>query len=219
MVQTVWGFPFPLPPDIDYYMLNNEDVGFDASLVSGTNESISFYLPLPGSIDILRETIVVHALEFIIQATHHPADDSNDALLCFLSTRGEVPAATALPSATDALDAFLKAQFMRNIAFGFNRIHTTDAALASPWEYKQDVVDDALVFPPVPLDQASRPLHIHLFRQDVTVDPATGDETAVDFTGFELFQMVVWFTRRNLTADEMSRRARNASDRFAIRDA
>jgi len=219
MSQVVYGFPFPLPPDIDYYELNNEDVGFNANLVSTTNESHSFYLPLPGSIDLLTQTIVVHALEFFQQEQHYSRDDESARLIAMLSTRGEVPALTDTIAAADAKDASHKAWFMRNIGFGIKKFHATDASLAAPWEWDTDIIEDALVFPPVPLDQASRPLHIHLFRQNATVDPATGDETPVNYTQFEAFEMVVWFTVRNLTAAEMDRNARNASDRFAIRDA
>lgn len=219
MAQVIYGFPFPMPPDIDYYNLNNVDVGFVASLVAATNDNFSFYLPLPGSIDIRTQTIVVHALEFFEQFNHHHADDINANLVATLSTRGEVPAATQTLTKILANDSFWKAQFMRNIVFGVKWNTPTDASLAGPMQWNTDIIDDALVYPPVPLDQAGRPLHIHLFRQDVTIDPATQDETAANYTTFLNFNMVVWFTVRDLTAAEMDRRSRNASDRFALRDA
>jgi len=218
MVQVIYGLPFPLPPGADYYKLNNENVGFNATLDT-TQESYSFYLPLPGSINKHRQTIVVHALEFMVQAAQHIKEASSAALVAFLSTRGEVPAPTNDLNATDGTDSFFKAQFMDNIWFGKNQYQPVDASLAGPIQWILHDSVDAMVYPHASLDQFGRPLHIHLFRQTVTVDPATQVVTVTDFTAFEKFQMRVWFTPRNLSRRERRRLSESPSDRYAILDA
>lgn len=210
---------FPFPPDIDYYNLNAVDIGFIASLVQDTNEWYSFYLPLPGSILRREQTIVVHAIEFIHQVNHFHQDDQAQALIVTLSTRGETPVITTDLVYSTAMDSFWKAQFMRNIYFGFRKYLATDTAGVDKPQWDMDTVQDAFVTLPVPLDQWSRPLHIHFAVQSATVDPVTNDETKVNYTTFAQDQLVVWFTVRDLTPEEMDRRSQNASDRFAIRDA
>jgi len=219
MSQQIYGFPFPMPPGIDYMEVSGLDVGFTGSITQGTSESFSFYMPLPGSISRLEQTIVVHAIEFILQTPHNHSDDQTVAMVAFLSSRGEVPALLDTISRTAAKDAFFKAQFARNIYFGNRKLTPTDTALAGPMQWDNDIVEDALYFPPAPLDQFSHPTHIHLFKQGVTIDPATQDETAVTFSVPTIFSMVVWFTPRNLTVREMDDRQQNASSRFAVRDA
>lgn len=219
MSQQVYGFPFPMPPGIDYFEVSGLDVGFTGNLVPTTNESFSFYMPVPGSIDRFEQTFVVHALEFMIQIPHSSQDDTVGALLAMLSSRGEVPAPTLRPQRSAASDAFWKAQFARNIYHGLDNFHETDASLASPWEWKNDSVSDALYFPPAALDQWNWPTHIHLFNQNVTVAAPTGDETVVNFQLQAAWSMIVWFTPRDLTNAEKDDRTQNASGRFARRDA
>jgi len=217
MSQQIYGFPFPMPPGIDYMEVSGLDVGFIADLTTTANW-FSFYMPLPGSINRLTQTIVVHAIEFMIQSNHNHADDVIDTLMAFLSSRGELPLQTAGPIRTAATDAFWKAQFAGNIYHGHRLITPTDTALAGPKQWQNDTIEDALYFPPAPLDQTT-PTHIHLVRQDVTIDPATQDQTEVSFQGFAAWSMRVWFTPRNLSPAEIAFRGRDASTRFSIRDA
>jgi len=216
--QIPYGFQFPMPPGIDYMEVSGLDVGFIANLVPTTNNWFSFYMPLPGSINRLTQTIVVHAIEFSLQNDHLHRDDTNHALMAFLSSRGELPLITAGAGRTAATDAFWKAQFAKNIYFGFRLITPTDASLATAIQWQNDTVEDAIYFPPAPLDQTT-PTHIHLVTQSNTIDPATGDETVQTFSQFLNFSMVVWFTPRNLSQAEIDFRGKDFGARSSIRDA
>jgi len=218
MSQQIYGFPFPMPPGIDYMEVSGLDVGFIASLVPDTNDWFSFYMPLPGSINRLTQTIVVHAIEFILQEDHFHQDDHTQVLMAFLSSRGELPAAGAGPARVAARDAFHKAQFARNLYFGQRLITPTDTSLAGPMQWQNDTTEDALYFPPAPLDQTT-PTHVHLVTQGVAIDPATQDETPSTFSAFLQFSMVVWFTPRDLSDAEIEFRGRDFGSRSSIRDA
>jgi len=218
MTQVPFGFPFPLPPDVRMATYSNENIDFNADLTSSLQYH-DFYLPTPGSIDVLRQTHVVHALEFIMQGNHYALDDEGQNLAAFISVRGELPnALTSRPVGADNADTWNKTLIGRNISFGRQLYQPTDSSLAGPYQWSLDTIQDAIWFPPAPLDQ-SRPTHIFLYNNSVTIDPATQDETLVDFTLWEQVYVVEWFTVRNLTQAEIDRRSRNASDRFAILNA
>lgn len=211
-MQSVYGFKKDMPKDIDFYVLSNEDIGLNANLATGVNDVYSFALPYPSSIDLTKETIVVHAIEFIKQGSHNnKGTTAMQGLLAFLSMLDNEFAATFTGNASDSEDENLKAHFARNIYFGDLKINVTAAASVEGTERQNDTVVDAIYFPPVPLDLLT-PLYIQFVNQSISITLATNAVAGANFTSFELVQIVVWFTRRKLTSAEMN--ARNMQLRF-----
>jgi len=212
------GWPLPLPPGSRFASYSNEDIDFNANLTgAATTRWHSFYLPLPGSIDKLTQTISVHCIDFIYQDNSFPRDDDPQQLQVYISSRGENPVATSNAIASDTNDPFWKAQIDGGFTFGTALYQPTDASLAGPFQWVMDVIRNVRWYPPASLDQM-RPTHIHFNNQSVSIDPATQDETAVDFTKFEQVIVKPWYTVRNMTAAEMDQR-QNASTQFAILNA
>jgi hypothetical protein len=213
MPQEVYGFPEAIAklwPDeregLDFYVLSNEDIGFIANLVAGTNDVFSFALPYPSSIDLFDETIKVWAIEFIHNDPHQANVATFHGLLAYMSMLDKEFAATFLGNGSDSEDENLKAHFAGNIYFGNNKMSVTATAAVEGMERHMDMMQQAIYFPPVPLDLVT-PLYIQLVNMNVTVALATNVPTAANFTEFEKVMLRVWFTRRKLTSSEKSARA------------
>ncbi|NHJ86151.1 MAG: hypothetical protein FK734_11865 [Asgard group archaeon] len=211
MLQKYW------PSNIDFYTLSNEDIGFTASLVTGTNDVINFALPYPATVNLAEETIVVYALEFIYQATDGFATSlSNQSLLVFLSMLKKEFTATFRGNGADSEDEAIKSKFAGNIFFGRVRQNLTAAAAVEGSQREADTIVNALYFPPIPLDLAT-PLFIDFVNQSNTIALATNAITAANFADFERVNIRVWFTKRKLTNEEKS--MRQSGRRFQILDA
>lgn len=209
MTQEIFGVP-GLPVNADFVIFNNEDIGLVANLATGTNDIYAFAMPYPASMDLMTQSIVVWAIEMWLQRVNSSNDDIRGWLEAHFSMLDREYPATYRGTLTDATDEAMKAQFA-SCHFGLKFYHPTDAALAGPIQWNQDVRVDAVVIPPVPLDLIT-PLNVQLINQTITVDPATQDDTAVDFTEIETFMMRVWFTLRNLSRLEIA--FRNQQLRF-----
>lgn len=208
-MQTNYGFPhlFKPPPDLDFYVLSNEDIGFIANLVTGTNDVFAFALPYPSSIDLFDETIVVHAIEFIFQSIAKPTTGTSVyGLLAFLSMLDKEFSPTFLGVGADTEDENLKAQFAGNIYFGYGRTNITAVASVEGTERNMDSMVKATYFPPIPLDLVT-PLYIQFVNQSATITLATNASAMRDFDQFEKVYLRVWFTTRKLTESEKSARA------------
>lgn len=211
-MEAIYGFPAPLPFEVDFYELSNEDIGFTANLATGTNDSHSFSLPYPASIDLFEETIVVHCVEFYMDLPAHTAGASAFfGLQAFISMLQKDFSATYRDQGGDGEDENLKAQLDGWIYFGQKKIIPTAAAAVEGVQRDMDVMQKAKWFPPVPLDLVS-PLYLQFVNASVNVTLATNNITDASFTPFEQVKTKVWFTRRKLTAAE--KQSRNVAIRF-----
>jgi len=206
MAQVVYGFPRILPPNVDFVTFSNEDIGFIATLATGTNDVYAFAMPYPASMDLMEESMVIWANEYLHQALNASVDDEQAWLEVHLSMLDREYPVNFRGALGDSTDEDFKAQFASGIHIGRRFYHPTDSALAGPQQWDQEVMQSAIYFPPVPLDLIT-PLYHQFINQGITIDPATGDDTAANFSTFENVAVRAWFTMRRLTALEISTRS------------
>jgi len=212
MSQSVHGFPAPLPFSVDFVVYSNEDIGMTAALAVGVNDVFAFAMPYPASMDLMTQSMVVWAMEFVVQKNSYDGGTGNvEALNAFLSMLDREFAATFIGVGVDAEDENIKAQFARNIYFGGNTAQEVATASVEGGTRVNDAQIDALYFPPVPLDLIT-PLYIQLVNQSSNETLATNVVAAANFTTFERVNIIPWFTIRNLSPAELA--FRNVQLRF-----
>lgn len=211
-MQVIYGFPqVPMPLDIDFVNYSNEDQGFNASLVPGTNDNQEIALPYPATLDLFDETIRVHALEFILaKGQGYDVGTVPNALTVWLSMLDRSFTVSWFGELADADDEAMKAQFAGPMQFGTTRAHVTGTAALGDL-HNSDSVNNILYYPPVPLDLVT-PLFITLVNSSFTITLLTNAKVEVSFTRFEQVVIRTWFNRRPLTPAEMQ--SRNMAIRF-----
>lgn len=206
-MQQIYGFPRELPPDVDFYVLSNEDVGFETALTTGSNDVYQFAMPYPSSMEIDDETIIVHAIEFMLHAEHKAKGGGGvQNLLVYLSMLDIDFTATFRGGLGDTDDEAMKSKFAGPMFIGESHLNVTAVASVEGTQRFFDNVISALYYPPVPLDLLT-PLYVDLVNSAVSVTLATNAAAAANFTDVDKFTMKVWFTIRKLTKAEKDARS------------
>jgi len=208
MVQVDYGFPVILPLSADFVVFSNEDIGFVASLATGVNDVFAFALPYPASTDLMLESMVVWAMEFVMQISGRAAANLGSlGLYAYLSMLDREFAATFVGVGADVEDENLKAQFARLIYFGDRQPNLVTTAATEPSTGSPiDNIEMAMYGPPAPLDLIS-PLYVQLTNASRTRTLITNAVAGLSFSGFEQVYIVVWFTMRTLSSFELSVRS------------
>lgn len=220
-MRQTYGFPELVSKywrnDVDFYVLSNEDIGFVDAMVATTNDIYNFALPYPATVNLSEETIVVYALEFVYQAPSLSGSvTSYEAIAAFLSFLDKDFAVDWRGAGSDIEDEALKSKFARNIIFGRTKSSVTAVVSVEGAHRDLDNLQQAIYFPPVPLDLVY-PLFVDFVNNTMTITLADNTGAIGNFSGVERVNIVVWFTKRKLTASEKS--ARSVSQRFAQLDA
>jgi len=213
--EQVYGDPAPLPLDVDFYWLSNEDLALTASLTAAANVH-SVPLPMPSSWDQTRDALIVHKLEFHLLTNVPGGDLTLQRLQAWVSYLDRRFSPTFAGLISDQEDEALKAQLSSPISFGqWNNALTATAAVEGvPRGGPPNI--SGMWYPPVPLDLGSGPLYLQIVNQSSTATLATNAMVADDFDAFEALTIKVWFTIRRLTSAEQS--ARMTGQRFSRLD-
>lgn len=211
-MQEHYGFSPNIPRSADFVNYTNEDIGFIASLVAGTNDVYGFALPYPATLDLFDETIVVHALEGIYHDVGSlKVSTVARALNIHLAMLDRAFGVSWFSLLGDAEDEAFKAQFAGPMFMGDKGLNITAVAAAEGSYRESDSNSHIMYIPPVPLDLVT-PLFVQISNASLAITLATNAAAENDFTAFEVVAFRVWFTRRNLSSEE--RQARNMSIRF-----
>ncbi len=204
--------PRVLPRNIMFVYYTNENFGFTANLVVGTNETEAFAMPLPATINIFTQTVVWHKIQFLMNNREgFFTEITPQVLKVHLSYLDREFAATFDGTGADAEDENLKAQFDGPFTLGQSKVFIVITARESAYPQTLDNIQNLNYTPPVPLD-ASHPLYIQLTNQSATITAATGAAAELAFSLQESVAIRGWFTVRNLSPSEMQ--ARNTAMRF-----
>lgn len=206
MSWTFDGFPSPMPLGIDFYTLSNEDQGFTANLVAGTNDVHAFALPFPATLNLFTQTIIDWATDFIFHATLAlSAGTAIQALMYHQAMLDQEFSVSWFGNLTDLDDEALKAQYCGPCFFGQHRTSIVATAAVEGSQRENDVVKNSRYTPPVPLRLVS-PKYIQYTNQSQTITLATNVVAEANFVNFEKVVVRQWFTRSNLTRGEMDNR-------------
>lgn len=207
--SEVWfnyGEPRLLPNNTRQYVLTNEQVGFIASLVTGTNEIFSFQIPGPFYIDQREEAIIYEQIDWIMRAPaiNSPVTSAQGRLQIDLQYSDKEPAATWDGVGEDVEDENTQAMWYGPMLIGRNGWSSAPDTNADTLVLVPDNVNRCChMFPPDKNGMDSFfPITVVLTNQSFARTLATGAAAIQTFSQFERFSMRCWFTTRKLTSKE-----------------
>ena len=191
------------PSNLDWVLAVNEDLGFNASLVTGTNETFETTIPYPQEWDPENEVMTIYELTHAIQRFGGHQDDQGFHLTANLSMIDRSAAATYIGDLADADDEWIKSVFARGMKFGNNFFTPTVGTGANLVALPLDLLTDAVYRPKLPIP-AFFPVYDELVNQSVTIAATTGDETLRSFTEFEKVIIEYDYTIRKMSRTEQN---------------
>lgn len=189
------------PSGLDWVTAVNEDLGFTANLVTGTNETIETTIPYPQEWDPEDEVLTMYEIEMGIAAFDTLNDDTFFALSGYLSMIDRSAVATFSGDLNDANDEWFKSLFAKQMRFGFHTGAPTVGTGANLVSLNLDVLRNAVYRPKLPIP-AFFPVYYEMVNHNITVVATTGDETLASFTIFEKVFLSYDYTIRKMRRRE-----------------
>lgn len=203
-----YGVPRRVSNKAQMYNLTNEQMGFIASLVTGTNDVFSFQIPYPFYIDQREEAIVIERMDFILRSIDHnqPGVSVQRRLQVDLQYSDKEPAADWNGAGEDIEDENIQAMFDGPFLFGADEPHMagdTDATLAVL--VPSSLLKNVHYYPPDNngLD-AFFPVTVVFTNMSYDRDLVDQIADAATFDWFERVGIRIFFHTRNLTPTEKS---------------
>lgn len=182
--------------------VNNEDQGFNASLVAATNDNFTFTNPHPEEFDFGEEMLLIGEMRFANERPTRMADDSaNSGLLVYMSAVDRAFTATYRAALADANDEAFRAYFVKHMPVGAVSSYASgNTGIESvPRNMLTNEMRSRYRFPtwtPMPI-----PLNITVVSSNSTYS-VNGDETDASFTAFEGFYYEYDYVIRDMTRSE-----------------
>lgn len=212
-----YGYPWTkswsgFPAGIDFYKLSNEDVGFTATLVNGTNETYSYHNPFPSHIDLLDETTRIYQQAWSLVIGGQSASLDVITLAANIGYPDRDPDTTDFRGdLSDSEDEMWKSKLNdRLMVFGE---HNSRLVVTAATEPENGILQNqtARYTSPVPLDQMI-PMQVDLIGLASTYTLVTNAQVDLNFAFMERFSQMIWYILRNLTPAEKV--VRNIALRF-----
>lgn len=196
-----------LPSSSRVANFTNEDINFIVDLTDALANH-EFYLPLPVAIDRLRETFIVHIIEFLKTGLERAMTDGTNfqALSVMMSYLDIDFPATWHGILSDTEDEAFKAIFDGQYYFGqFNQNTTGISAIEGT--HRSGPAEVSIMWIPLrDLDQGI-PMKIRFFNKTAAITAGTNATASADFTQWEQISLRVHYTPRRLTQQELSDRS------------
>lgn len=200
--QRIYGSSVPMTrPNLDVAVVTNEDFGFNASLVTATNDTFETTIPYPQEWDPENEVCTFYELRFMQNDSNNAQDDSNTSLLVTLSMIDRSATATYRGVGVDADDEWRKSLFRNAMFFGTGFGYPTATTGANLVQYQHDTMIEAVYRPKLPIP-AFFPVYPEVVNVTTTYATATGDETAATYSVFERMEMSYDYTIRKMNRRE-----------------
>jgi len=204
-METIYGFPAPLPFGIDFVVYSNEDLGRTNAFAAGL-DTFNLALPYPSSMNLWEETMMLFCLEII----SHRAPFQFTALT---EVGGEIVHLSMLDDdfganwggvLVDAEDEAFKAKFAGPMYYGRRTQSLTSAARVETYGGPLDVYDNIKYFPPEPLDLVT-PLFINWTNAMGTYTLISGQSVLDDDANItENMAIRAWFIKRDYSRLELA---------------
>lgn len=208
-VWSDYGVPRRVSNKAQMYVLTNEQIGFIASLVTGTNDVFSFQIPMPFYIDQQNQAVIYERIDFIFRFNHlnDPTLSNQNRLQVDLQYSDKEPAANWDGSGEDVEDENIQAMFDGPFLFG-QGLRPTSAEIAAAGTtligvYPSINSTSVHYYPPDSngLD-AFFPVTVVFTNQTFGRDVADQVADVGTFTAFENVSLRCYFRVRNLTPSE-----------------
>lgn len=210
--------PYVIDSRADFAWYSNEDIGFVATLATGTNDTFEYAMPYPSSVDLFEETIVLYKSDFMwlnealvdIDATE--IQRMLDVYASMLQVEFDTTAFQG--TAIDAEDEALKTKFAGPMGFGNNKVVKSSATDESGM--LENEVTNLMQYMPFSrgIDLIT-PIYYTLVNKSISIS-ALAVLAPADYSTFEQTAQRIWHRKRNLTSAERS--FRNISIRFQLID-
>jgi len=191
-----------MPSNADHVWVVNEDLGLNANLVTGVNDTFETTLPYPSEWDPDSEVMMVYEVDHTIQSQDRSKDD---AFLNWLGIQYSMVdrSADALyrGDLTDIRDEWMKSLFTSPMHFGTSEGHLTGVAATEVTRLLLDVNRHAVFHPKLRLPTFF-PIFLEIWNQASLFATATGVDTNTDFAAFEAVALHYWYTIRQMTSRE-----------------
>lgn len=188
---------------------SNENQGLTANLTDGTQNIFQFAMPIPGSIDKFRETIVIKKCDFMFLDDPGTLDGSPQILSVHASMLARDFAATYQGILVDAQDETQKAQYDGPYPFG--ELNPGTPRTSNTANGSETMVSGTNVRWTGPRDiDLSIPAYFTYVNSTKAVTAVTGARADADFTATEKVVVRPWVTFRKLS--RMEKAARKALD-------
>lgn len=187
--------------NLDFVHVTNEDLAFNANLVTTTNDTFETTLPYPQEWDPEDEVMTLLKMEWQFNVSPAPVSDAYAGYGVTLSMIDRAASATFRGSGSDTDDEWMKSLFQSQMYAGRHSSHLADATGTEHFWIPADVVTFAEYVPTVKIP-AFFPVYIEIFGASATGIEATGVISAADFTGFEATGLKYDYTIRKMSRSE-----------------
>lgn len=197
-----------LPPS-DFAVYTNEQYGWTAALVDGTNEVFAFAMPYPSGINLESQTIQLLAEDWAAHAAGPTIPNETQMMSVYLSMLDEEFGATSGAILTDVDDEEMRAHFDGPIKFGKSSAWMADATAGTAvGNFVDPNLDSAIrYYPWVRKVDLLTPLYHQIVGGSYTMGVVS--EVPPASTDTDIFEQVTLkpiYTVRNLTSRERSMR-------------
>lgn len=189
---------------LDSVVIVNEDLGLNANLVTGVNDTFETTIPYPSEWDADSEVMMISRILSSLQLGDHPAVDEHGKLAWTLSMIDRSATATFRGGLTDANDEWRKSIFTPTMNFGIIRSHGTIAATSNWQQISTERLIAAEYIPPYGRLPTFFPVFEEFYGQDVSVLDTDGSVLNVDFTFFENVVQDMDYEIRRMSSRERS---------------
>lgn len=204
--------PYQLNNRADFATMSNEDIGFNATLTTATNDTYEYAIPFPSSYDLFEEAMVLYRVDHMFNTEiNDVADGETIAQLEIYSSFLQIEFAATFQGAwADAEDEAMKSKLHGPMpAVGQNKVLTSNAGIASDAQtsHMVDMNFIQCLHEYMINDEGYdlfTPYYYTLVNKSVSHAGQTGILAAANFTSFERFMQRLWHKKRRLTTDERS---------------
>ncbi len=189
------------PGNLDFVVVTNEDLGFNNSLVTTTNDTFETTIPYPQEWDVDRNVVVLRKVQFILETQKHFEEGGMENLAVYMSYLDRSPTATYRGGLADTNDEWFKSTFAGPMMFG-DMIEQPLASAAVEVYFlpgNRNVIAEYI--PEIPLSMFF-PIYLDFVNNSATGTLATGADTAASFTLFERVTLRYFYTIRSMNQAE-----------------
>lgn len=203
-METLYGFPAPVPFGVDFVVFSNEDLGRTVPYSAGV-DNFQLAMPYPSSLNLWEESLMVYTIEFHQHSSPFPKSSTTNigGEIVYLSMLDDTFGANWAGSLSDADDEAMKSKFAGPFYYGDHGANITATAAAEGNWRLLDRREIAVYYPPEPLDLVT-PLFITWSTAFSNITLATNAVAQDDdANNTELMFIRVWFTVRPYASSEL----------------
>lgn len=187
--------------NMDWVRAMNEDLGWNASLVTATNDNLATTIPYPQEWDPEDEVMTIYKMINEFWVNPRPQEDAWTGFLSLYSMVDRAPTATFLGVASDGDDEYLKSIFTQLMYSGRSFSHAADATGTEHFGAPADALHWSEYVPSLPIP-AIFPVYYEIIGGTGTLAEGNGATAAASTGAFENAALYYDYTIRKMSRTE-----------------